>query len=441
MICIICLSIVSHALFRSVFYKSESCEGVSDYRWSIWIIVISQSITVLVGSLATIVRCNTIVSDPQLYSGGNINVDIEWFSFRFLTKKRELRKVSMVILSCFLVKVVMTFICFVILWVLGPPIFLARVVCSTIMRGLHRCCPARTRTNAMVVSEEWEAKLRDVFHTKKKFPKWIMRICVDELNKWMDVSKKNPPMYLVQLLSIPLHPSQSLVNILQEIGMSTNRHYKLSCLSLVILVRIVSLSIPSALARPIIQASYEAFDVVYYIDKKIIVGTYEDQVKNRFARVLFAYMDAHLSRKKNFVHSNWSVNDALLCIERECEAFPEGLAAREMHIVKDFIRRREGNYGSILELYGYLELLFVDMLLFFLPQLPIAILKEVNESPIEVHEERARSVLKLLYKLELLEDRIEWSFPEGCQVTRLMDFEGKNSNDQAGNSAHPNLAP
>ncbi|KAK9160181.1 hypothetical protein Syun_006522 [Stephania yunnanensis] len=92
----------------------------------------------------------------------------------------------------------------------------------------------------------------------------------------------------------------------------------------------------------------------------------------------------------------------------------------------DFIRVQE--YASIEELYEDLEQLFVDMLLlFFLPQLPIVIFKDLNKSPIEVHEERARSVVKLLCKLKLLEDKVQWLFPEG--VTRLMDPDDEEDNN------------
>ncbi|KAK9141149.1 hypothetical protein Scep_010830 [Stephania cephalantha] len=80
------------------------------------------------------------------------------------------------------------------------------------------------------------------------------------------------------------------------------------------------------------------------------------------------------------------------------------------------------------------------MVLFFLPQLPIIVtLKDVNESPIEVLEERARSALKVLCKLKLLEDKVQWLFPEG--ITRLMNPDDKedNNNDQARSTENRNL--
>ncbi|KAK9159767.1 hypothetical protein Syun_006108 [Stephania yunnanensis] len=58
---------------------------------------------------------------------------------------------------------------------------------------------------------------------------------------------------------------------------------------------------------------------------------------------------------------------------------------------------------------------------------------EVNESPIEVHEERSRFVLKLICKLELLEDKVQWSFSEGYRVTRLIDPEAVEDIDDTEN--------
>ncbi|KAK9159770.1 hypothetical protein Syun_006111 [Stephania yunnanensis] len=112
-----------------------------------------------------------------------------------------------------------------------------------------------------------------------------------------------------------------------------------------------------------------------------------------------------------------------------------------MEVIVSFILMRQAECTSMEEVYHHLEQLFIDMLHFFLSQLPIAILKEVNESPVEAHEERARFVLKLLYKLKSLEDKIQWSFPEGYRLIRLMDTEGEGINDEAGNTENQNATP
>ncbi|KAK9086556.1 hypothetical protein Syun_028950 [Stephania yunnanensis] len=93
------------------------------------------------------------------------------------------------------------------------------------------------------------------------------------------------------------HPPQTLLNKLQQVGARTKGYYRLSCLSVVILVKVVALAIPLALAEPILQALDEVFELIYYIDKKINVGKFEDQRKRQFAKVLLKYKNTHLSKK------------------------------------------------------------------------------------------------------------------------------------------------
>ncbi|KAK9130717.1 hypothetical protein Sjap_011204 [Stephania japonica] len=196
-----------------------------------------------------------------------------------------------------------------------------------------------------------------------------------------------------------------------------------------------SLIYKRAAKEPVIRALDEAFELVYYIDKKINVENFQDVMKHGFAKALLAHKNVHLSKKDSSTRLHALVNEALSSIENEWNAFPDGLARKEIKIIMDFICVQE--YASIEELCEDLEQLFVDMLLFFLPQLPIFIFKEVNESSIEVHEERARSSVRLLCKLKLLEDKVQWLFPEGCRVTKLMDpeeLEGRVNDDQARNS-------
>ncbi|KAK9141076.1 hypothetical protein Scep_010757 [Stephania cephalantha] len=250
-----------------------------------------------------------------------------------------------------------------------------------------------------------------------------MWICVKDMNKWMDATKRNPSNHLVQLLSRP-----PLVDtVLHQIGIRAfPEGHRLLCLSFVILDRIISVSMPSTLAKSIIQAFDEAFEMIYYIDDKINVGNYEDKRKHQLAKILWEYKGVHLSKKDSSSTSSNMVaaSEAISLINNERrQQFHDGLVAREMDIIINLILMGEMEYRSMEELYFHSEQLFVDMLLFFLSQLPIAILKEVNESPIEAHEERSRFVLKLLCKLELLEDKVRWSFPEGYRVTRLMDPE------------------
>ncbi|KAK9081329.1 hypothetical protein Syun_031108 [Stephania yunnanensis] len=121
----------------------------------------------------------------------------------------------------------------------------------------------------------------------------------------------------------------------------------------------------------------------------------------------------------SFEHKD-SVEHALLVFRGTHGIAPENHLITEMKIIKDFVLDRE--YASVVELCLHVDQVFADMFHWFLTQLPSSILKEVCESPVEEYEERARLVLKLLYKLDLsLEDKVQWSFPDGAHITRLFD--------------------
>ncbi|KAK9138854.1 hypothetical protein Sjap_009448 [Stephania japonica] len=428
MICFLCLTVLSQAALRLVVHKFRTCEGVSDYGWSISIILVTQIIVVVVTSLSAAFRWIVMLSDPPIFMNFgdasdpsfDVNFEVELFSVISLANNRELSKVSILFSFYFLLKVVHVFATFLILLVLGGPLVGIRFIYRKIIGILPAYCPASsTMSSTNAVLEKWETEMTETFICPEGFPNWIMRTCVEDMNKWAHLSNRSPPNYLVQLLSRPRtrHLPQTLLNKLQQIGKAKGYHYKLSCLSMVILVKIVALSVPFTLAEPILRALDEAFEIVYYIDEKVNVGNYQDGIKRQFSKVLL-HKNVHLSKKDSSTNNlGMSVNEALTSIGNEWEAFPDGVGKMEIQIIMGFIRGQA--HASIEELYEDLEQLFVDMLLFFLPQLPIVALKEMNESPIEIREERARSALKLLCKLKLLEDKVQWSFPKG--ITRLID--------------------
>ncbi|KAK9138891.1 hypothetical protein Sjap_009485 [Stephania japonica] len=101
---------------------------------------------------------------------------------------------------------------------------------------------------------------------------------------------------------------------LSSTDMIFRRVYRLSCLPVVILARISSLSTSSTLSKTLIQALDEALETIYYIDKKLNVGNYEDQRKRQLAKVVWVYRGVHLS-KIDSTHSNWSVSEAISSIK------------------------------------------------------------------------------------------------------------------------------
>ncbi|XP_042487939.1 uncharacterized protein LOC122068142 [Macadamia integrifolia] len=87
------------------------------------------------------------------------------------------------------------------------------------------------------------------------------------------------------------------------------------------------------------------------------------------------------------------------------------LIAIEFSIICKFIREQQ-NFGSVKDLFDFMEDCFAKMLYFTLHRLPMAIVKEIEgENGKEISEGRVRKIMKFLCKLELLWDTIEWSWP------------------------------
>ncbi|KAK9138350.1 hypothetical protein Sjap_008944 [Stephania japonica] len=182
----------------------------------------------------------------------------------------------------------------------------------------------------------------------------------------------------------------------------------------------VVLSSLSSLTESLRCALDETFKVTYFIDERIHVGNYGDRRRREVAKILRNSKTPFLRFDTELVGHMDSVELALLVFRGTYRRAPENHLITEMKIVKDFVLDRE--YASVEELCLYVDQVFADMLHWFLTQLPRSVLKEVNESPVEEYEERARLVLKLLHKLDpSLEDKVQWSFPSGANITRLFD--------------------
>ncbi|KAK9081320.1 hypothetical protein Syun_031099 [Stephania yunnanensis] len=248
-----------------------------------------------------------------------------------------------------------------------------------------------------------------------------MAVCVNDMRKWRSYASKrfSSGSYMDKM---PLRPRPSvqstLLNKIQEIGRRHSNEYKVTCLSMVLLVKIVGVLVPSSLSESLRQAMDEAFEVIYFIDERINVGNFDDGRRREVAKLLWNGGD--LKVKKDSAEHNTLVSYVLSTFEKVHSIAWGKHMEMEAEIIRDFIQDRE--YASIEELCDYLYQLFADLSHWFLAQFPASILKEVNESPVEEYEERAAAVLKLLYKLDpSLEDEVQWAFPFGANITRFFD--------------------
>ncbi|KAK9159777.1 hypothetical protein Syun_006118 [Stephania yunnanensis] len=342
--CAACLAVLSYAAFRSiVFHKSEFCKGVSDYGWSIWIIVITQIITVMVGSLGSFFRSIDRLGTVLLSGRGDRSglqqmnpshhIESEKVAFNFFTKKKGLGKVvSIIMLSRLLLRSLVLIISLCVMIIFGLIPGLSIIVCVLVLHLLHSVCPTihlimtSSDSGASKITSPWKQELQHhVASVIEGFPERIMRVCAEDMKKWMDASNRNPLNHLVKFLSEP-PSSTAVLDEVQQIGSKTfSKGYRLSCLTFVILERIISFSIPSARAESITQALDEAFEMIYYIDGKINVSKFDDQRKHHLAKTLWAYKGVYLSKNGSSTHSNnSSMSDAISSIKNEHQQFHAG---------------------------------------------------------------------------------------------------------------------
>ncbi|KAK9081310.1 hypothetical protein Syun_030673 [Stephania yunnanensis] len=115
------------------------------------------------------------------------------------------------------------------------------------------------------------------------------------------------------------------------------------------------------------------------------------------------------------------LDETIIIIKGLKEVMEADYLRDKVAMMTDFIERRA--YGSMEELYGYIEQLFVGMVNEFLTQLPTAIFKDIVESNSEEIEDRVKSALRFLCRMEQMEALVQWSFPVGTTITHLISDE------------------
>ncbi|KAK9159975.1 hypothetical protein Syun_006316 [Stephania yunnanensis] len=421
-ICVFCSTILLQAAYRSLASSGmEFCKGTSDYGWSMRAIITSQIAIVIVGGSTITFRWLTLAGYATFFDTSS-DADSEFNDFALHCYTTKMRAVKTSTIVCFqgLLSVIPFVICKILVLIVGLVPFFLSVVLSIFVE--HFFPPLCQIINGVSISS-WKEEFQGIVLGRSiALPEWIMAVSVKDMSKWRsDASKRfSSGSYMAQMLSRPCPSLQStLLNKIQEIGRSHSNGYRVTCLSMILLVKIVGVLVPPSLSESLRQVMDEAFEVIYFIDERINVGNFEDRRRREIAKVLWEGGDLKV-KKKDSMEDNSLVNYVISTFDEVYRiAFAKHMET-EVQIIRDFIQDCE--YASVEELCEYINQLFVDMSHWFLAQFPASIFREVHESPVEDYEERARFILKLLYKLEpSLEDKVQWSFPVGANITRFLD--------------------
>ncbi|KAK9138684.1 hypothetical protein Sjap_009278 [Stephania japonica] len=427
MICTLCSVVIILSAVGSLVPKvSEPCAyGVSDYKWSMRAVVVSQLVTVIVAGLGTFLRFLT------------------WFillpSRDFKAYQEEFKDTDYVILrnpilrsgiqdSCAtVVKIVMNFF---MKWIAFLVMFPYVVVLLSLRNKYFK---------KKIRHDEDIEKFKDLIENEKRgLEKWTLHEGVKDMKRWIEGNKPNSLNHSKKILSKtpPTTVShESLAHLLRKFCDSKRPGYEMSTLSLVLVARITDISVPSSLSGSLLLSSLsEIFEVIQFVDRKMSPA-FENKKKTKLAEALLKSdkFSRHLLPKimkkltmkmpESDSESDSQLAQAIEILRGLKRELPTDYVREELAIITEFILNHQV-HGSIEDLYECLERLFVDISIEYLIQLPHAIFKEIVECHPEECEKRIKSVLKIFSKIKQLEGVVPWSFPEGTNISHLISDEG-----------------
>ncbi|KAK9159980.1 hypothetical protein Syun_006321 [Stephania yunnanensis] len=358
-ICVFCSIILLQAAYRLVDPNGniKFCKGTSDYGWSMMVIIISQIVIVIVGSVTIVFRWVALATNVNfIYEAGGSDSPSEDFALHFYATKMGAMNTSIILCFWALLDVLPNFICVTLFIVLGfVPVSLSFIL-SAFAKAFF---PSLCQIIKDVSISSWKEEFRGIIvGNVYELPEWVMAACVNDMRKWRSYASErfSSGSYMAQMLLRPRPSVQStLLNKIQEIGRRRSNEYKVTCLSMVLLVKIVGVLVPSSLSESLRQAMDEAFEVIYFIDERINVGNFEDRRRREVAKLLW--------------------NGGVLNVKKD-----------------------SAEHNTLF---------------------PASILKEVNESQYE--ERAAAVLKLLYKLEPSLEDEVQWSFPLGANITHFFD--------------------
>ncbi|KAK9141032.1 hypothetical protein Scep_010713 [Stephania cephalantha] len=420
MLCAICSAVLLQAVFRSFASKELLfCEGISDYRWSMWAIVVSQTIAVLVGFLSTIIRLVTVadhVQSEDIWRDACVCCladDITWYGNSFT---RIIMCPVGIIVNLINILAMAPYSLF---GTLKRHFRVARHgACSNI-------CKPKDEGGMKENSEGYKVLTYDGGIWMQYLDDWTIRKGVKDMKRWIEMSKAKFLNHVIEFLC-KTPPSQEPLTILLENQNDVKRQdYKISSLSIVVLVKVAALFIPSSLSRSMFDSLGEIFEFIRYIDRKMSFSSFKNKKKYMDSKYLWtssAEFDFFFRKPDAEVfQSEMQLDQAIETIERVKEdlRYAHRFIAEEVDMILGLVRRKA--YTSLEELHRGMEQLYVDMLNEQLSQLPDIILKEINESSAEDLEERVKHALQVVSTIQQLDGLVRWSFPLGTTITNLVE--------------------
>ncbi|KAL5713321.1 hypothetical protein ACHQM5_015407 [Ranunculus cassubicifolius] len=395
-VCLFSSTILVQAAVRSLVLKRvEFCRGDSDYGWSIWTIVVSQLLTVLVACFATSLRY------LSMFNYGNMNVVKRYREHKYNFVGNENR----------------------IFWSLS---FLDQCKRSIIHMGLLVILfvqvlfvhPILYLRKYMGASEELPTTIYDLDDVGDPLPvKWDILKCSADVDRWLQVCKTDPWEHLNRVLSR---------NNIQEASELPD----LGSEKLIILIKLAEVCLPKHLHEPIIHAYSESIEVIRFIfsttSGEIDVfekAVWEGPGFSCFFPEIFSQTPA-LSNQSDLERAMFILSKLCDLLQDKAMTLPlfDIFVEEVLSLVLNassselipFTSVEDLKFSRIEDLAASMEQVFADFLHSVLSQFPVAVIKLLKNCPAEEFEENIKMTIKYCCQLEHLADKIQWSFPERC---------------------------
>ncbi|XP_042478912.1 uncharacterized protein LOC122059909 [Macadamia integrifolia] len=325
LLCGLSSAVVIEAMLRSFALKNMSrtyCSnsGVSDYGWSIPIMIVVQLLTIAVGTFSIIYRWLSFFNHT---GKDNLNEYIDFFNpgleleylkwktlpFRLLSNRRKLfhvfRTAKNFIMDVLMGLQIVLFRCSVSF--VGIPMYsVKRILKFIIFDPFYRIFfhDQHDKDDIQKMLEEMsiEGTSQEILDCALScvcgitFEKWIVEMGMEDMLRWRNTHKRDSPTQLIQLISnkCPASASAStsksecflFIRKLEAIGKEflkgkkvTDYKYRVSCVSVLVLSGMFAELMPppsssssSSSSRSsresILQILNESFEMIYYIDQR-----------------------------------------------------------------------------------------------------------------------------------------------------------------------------
>ncbi|KAK9138461.1 hypothetical protein Sjap_009055 [Stephania japonica] len=412
---IVCTAILLREIFRCFVSKElEFHKGRSDYKWSMQGIVVSQSITVLMGSFGTTTR---FLSMAKHLLADEFNFIFE----EFCPAGRSTSMFLAFILHPFIITIhLLLFLCFSHhLDAVGDFCEKAR---ESVEGTLFNFCD---EPKDGIEVEDMNKECKALISSPKTWEsdEWAFKKGVKEMMRFM--SKRKLPIHLIQLLH-KTPPSQvPLMTLLQNQRLPGSEEYQISPVSIFVLAKIIMLSIPLSMSQCTYDSLKDFFVAIQYISNK--GNNREISIRNNIFEYVWSsnlyfgfFNDNEKPKQEEDFQSQMQLDQTLEIIrdvklKSENECFMHSLSLKEeIDMISEFIESKA--YASIQDLYQHMEQLFVDMIMELLLQLSAIVLKEIVESSREDFEEKVIEAFKLVSIFEQLRNLDAFSFLVGTTI-------------------------